>query len=220
MSDEEGFYTRMTALASMVQNFILNEHLISTYERMLKPLGYAKVNQALDQIILERDSRDPFPSVKEIASKVNPVVDPSQEADITVAKIISAVSSIGPYRIQDARAFIGEHGWSVVKLSGGWETVCDKLDYKNEPTLKAQWKQLAISIRHNPSLVPASTTPKALEGKSVGLLGFGDLMNQLTKGATHEKEDNQDHKKDHEEDSQNPEVIKRVAPARNQGQPL
>jgi hypothetical protein len=143
MNDQQKFYTKLTGLAGMVQGFTLSPEVIGLYDQHLEGLGYDRVCDALDRIIMERSSRDPFPSIKEIRTIIDPELDPDQEAMVIASRIAGAVSRIGPYQSGLARQIIGEVGWKIVQCEGGWENVCQTLSYENQGMMKAQWRNLA-----------------------------------------------------------------------------
>lgn len=179
MNSQKQFYTKLTGLAAMVPNFTLIEETIGLYDQHLGPLGYDRVCQALDRIILERSSRDPFPSIKEIRMIIDPELDPDQEAVVIASRIAGAIARIGPYQVELARQVIGDVGWRIVQCEGGWENVCQTLTYENQSTLKAQWRNLAKTFmarsQENYSALPE---PK----KTPGLESFGSTIPALFKG--------------------------------------
>lgn len=87
-----------------------------------------------------------------------------QRARESVARILTAVSRIGPYNSRQAREMIGELGWEVVKLQGGWEEICQTLSDENKGILQAQWRDLAISLV-NRNRIRVSEETAALEFK-------------------------------------------------------
>lgn len=143
MDFQKQFYAKLTGLAAMVPNFRLIDETIELYDQHLAPLGYDRVCKALDRIVVERNSRDPFPSIKDIRLVIDPELDPDQEAIVIASRIAGAVSRIGPYQADLAKQLIGEIGWKIVQSEGGWENVCQTLTYENQGTLKAQWRNLA-----------------------------------------------------------------------------
>lgn len=68
-----------------------------------------------------------FPTIAEIVDRVPGAVSDAALADAAVSRIIQAVSAIGPYRHDDAKEFVGELGWRVVKQYAGWEELCKSL---------------------------------------------------------------------------------------------
>lgn len=166
------FYAKLTGLAAMVSNFTLIEETIELYDQHLEPLGYERVCRALDRIIVERSSRDPFPSIKEIRMIIDPELDPDQEAMVIASKIVGAVARIGPYQSELAQHVIGEVGWRIVQCEGGWENICQTLTYDNQSTLKAQWRNLAKTFM-NRSAQDYLALPSS---KTQGLTSFGNIF--------------------------------------------
>lgn len=74
------------------------------------------------------------------------VLPDDQRARDAVALVMTAIARIGNYRTKDAQEFIGELGWEVVKLQGGWEEVCRSVTDDNKGIIQAQWRELAISL--------------------------------------------------------------------------
>lgn len=146
MSAQEAFYTRLTALAALCSGFTLTPDLIDIYDRGLADLGYELAGSAIEQVILGRSSRDPFPSVKEIRAAACPEERPEDAAALIVARIYGAIASIGPYNAASARRTIGDTGWEIVQAEGGWSTLCESVTYDNAPTHKAQWRRLAEAM--------------------------------------------------------------------------
>src|SRR3954469_5009674 len=93
--DRNDWIVRMTALADMVRGFTLTEEFLSMYEKLLAPLGYDKVCQALETIMAERDSNDPFPSIKAIRAIISPQGDPQAAAVLAAHNIVEAVRKDG-----------------------------------------------------------------------------------------------------------------------------
>jgi hypothetical protein len=140
---EQEFFVKLTALADLIPGFTLSPTVVEIYSSNLAPLGYEKVCMALDRIIVERSSRDPFPSVKEIRLRVAPETAVEDDANFIVNRVIRSIARIGPYETAKARVAIGEIGWAIVQDQGGWEQTCAMLTNDNMGTLKAQWRDLA-----------------------------------------------------------------------------
>jgi hypothetical protein len=201
---EEGFVVRMTALSGMVPNFEMKDEMIDTYHRLLAPYGFERVNKALDEIILSFDSKSPFPSLKDIISKVNPQAAPKDEATIAVNKIVQALYNVGWNDSERAKQAIGELGWRVVQMSGGWKNLCETVDNRTLPTFKAQWKQLAESLLVTPQ--QASSAPRLPEPRDkskASMLGMSDIM-KLTlqrKENSHARQEKQKDQQVYQEES-------------------
>lgn len=177
MDSQKLFYAKLTGLAAMVPNFTLIVETIELYDQHLAPLGYDRVCLALDRIIVERNSRDPFPSIKEIKMVIDPELHPDQEAMIIASRIAGAVARIGPYQSDLAKHMIGPIGWRIIQSEGGWENICQTLTYDNQSTLKAQWRNLAKTfIDRGESNVLSLPSPDKKVG---GLTQFDGLFKSL-----------------------------------------
>lgn len=183
MSAQKEFYAKLTGLAAMC-NFTLTPEVIRLYDSNLSAMGYEALCRALDLIICERRSRDAFPSIREIKAQINPELDPAAEANEAVGRIMHAISRIGPYNAAGAREHMGELAWRVVTLEGGWETVCELVDYENMPTLQAQWREMARAqvVRAKMGLdgqAPQLPRPKSEGGLTALGSGFDALLKRL-----------------------------------------
>lgn len=146
MTSKEAFLLRMKGLADMVPGFLLSKELLTIYDMQLAPLGYENVCRALDEIICTRGSRDPFPSVAEIRHKIMPVVDDETQAIEIAGRIAEAVVKDGHVNLTRAKERIGELGWQVVQMSGGWLEVCSLESARDLNIAKAQWRKDALAV--------------------------------------------------------------------------
>lgn len=121
----------------------LTKNQIDMYVQDLSDLALEDLIRAVE--LYRKDARnDRFPLPAKLKGTIQPPDD--QRARDAVGLVLTAVSRIGPYRDSDAREFIGELGWKVVKMQGGWEEVCNSLTNDNKPILSAQWRELAVSL--------------------------------------------------------------------------
>lgn len=106
-----------------------------------------------------------------------------QKARDAVARIMTAIARIGNYRTADAQAFVGELGWEVVKLQGGWEDVCKGITDDNKGILQAQWRELAISLlnKHRLGLTNEAPTLEFRPKKTGSLENLGSMIQLPTK---------------------------------------
>jgi hypothetical protein len=140
---EDLFLTRIKALAKLC-NFALDTTIVALYERALQSHGLDNASHAIEQIILNRKDRDPFPSVRAIIGIIKPEINEEHEAIEAVARIVQSVSRIGRYRGEEAKEYIGSLGWRVVERFGGWAHVCENLGSNlHESSFIAQARQLA-----------------------------------------------------------------------------
>jgi len=101
-----------------------------------------------------------FPSIKEIIQEAkkpgsfaeDPIAKRKQIAETddaqareAASRIVSAVAKYGYTNPDRAEKHVGQLGWKVVCLQGGWERVCRMLSDANSGMLQAQWRDLAKS---------------------------------------------------------------------------
>lgn len=167
MNAQREFYGKITGLAVMC-GFGLTPEVIGLYDKHLSALGYEALCRALDEIIVSRRSRDPFPSIAEIRERIEPKIDPESEAIEAANRIYQAVCRISPYESEYAKAHIGELGWQVVLREGGWMSLVESItDYEQVGTRKAQWRQLAkaLYLRAKTGQFDAPKLPGVEQGK-------------------------------------------------------
>lgn len=180
MTPEQEFITKLTAVADMTPNFEMSKELFRVYDEHLSRLGYENVNRALDEIIANKNSRDPFPSVREIREKLEPSINPDHEAVEVAGRIWEAIGRCGWPNPDAARATIGELGWHVVQRQGGWSNVCLESSETSPGVFKAQLRELAKATytrasQGRLSVSPAIPSPK----QSGGLEQIGDSLKKI-----------------------------------------
>lgn len=65
-----------------------------------------------------------FPLPAALKQALGSCVTDRDEATVEAGRIRSAISVYGSYQIKLAKEALGESTWVIVKLMGGWETVC------------------------------------------------------------------------------------------------
>lgn len=130
--------------------------------------------------LYRNDSRnDRFPLPSKLRGTIQ--IPDDQRARDAVARILTAISTFGNYRNSEAKEFIGELGWEIVKLNGGWEETCRSISDDNKGIVLAQWRELGITLIAKHRLGLDDQKP-ALEFKSKGSLNsLGDILNTITK---------------------------------------
>ncbi len=87
-----------------------------------------------------------FPLPAQIRGVVAPELDPDSIAREVAARITAAIPKYGYANSIDARAYIGEIGWSIVERQGGWPYICERHGVSIDPTaFQAQTRELAKS---------------------------------------------------------------------------
>lgn len=92
----------------------------------------------------KRIQKIPMPS--EVRQFTNPELTEQNQATTAAALIITAVGKFGHMRGPEAREYIGELGWSVVQMQGGWSYICENLGIDlSVGTFQAQARNIAIA---------------------------------------------------------------------------
>jgi hypothetical protein len=96
-----------------------------------------------------------FPLPAQIRGIVQPVVDPDSASREVAARINGAIVKFGSWRGEDARAYIGTVGWSIVESYGGWSALCENHGLSIDPgQFLAQARELAKArIIHSPTAI-------------------------------------------------------------------
>lgn len=121
---------------------------VAMYAQDLMVLEPEQLKQAI--LTYRNDPRnDRFPLPVKLKAMVGAAVNPEDEAIQISGRILGAIASVGPYQGQRARELIGEIGWQVVQMEGGWQTICE-IETDDIPIRKAQWRNLAKSLIEHP----------------------------------------------------------------------
>jgi hypothetical protein len=134
--------------------------LAEYYERNLSPSQIAMYVEDLmclepEKLIesIKRYRNDPkndrFPLPVKLKAMIGEAESPDDHARDASSRIVAAVSKYGWNNLEQAKAYIGDLGWEVVKRHGGWQTLCESLTYSNMGMLQAQWRELAASIQRS-----------------------------------------------------------------------
>ena len=137
-----------------------------------------------------KNTRAPMPA--QIRAIVLPGNDIESKAREIAAKINTAVVRIGYNRRDDAKAFIGEDGWQVVELNGGWNHLCTNLGVAIDiNSFQAQARELAKVVLAKKSVVrpnhlQIAPAPKRIEiqgttGESTAEMTVEKLREMLAK---------------------------------------
>lgn len=162
MTSEEKFFTILNTLARSA-NFELDQELIGIYDRFLSVHGYEKAFMALQDILVERNSRDPFPSVAEILRKMGENIGDKTIADDVCSRMLASMRKHGwpwpdGYFMEDTTKWsaikktkdgniqhwvgtfkeaviieCGELGWAVFEKMGGYTPVCHEFGGTKNP---------------------------------------------------------------------------------------
>lgn len=165
---------------SMYYGQEFQDQVVNLFVEDLVDLPFERVANAIKEARLDpKTTRFPLPAV--IRAKIITVGPSDEDQAIEAAnRIVAAVSKHGWCNHEAARASIGELGWRVVSMEGGWRSVCEMLSADNLTSLKAQWRGLAKSTLTRYRAGVVDIAPK-LENKpkSGELTSLGDLLAKI-----------------------------------------
>jgi hypothetical protein len=142
---QKEFLSRLAVLARL-SSFDLTADVVALYDKLLAPLGYPALCIALERAISERNSRDPFPSIKAIRTLVSPEEDPQQLAILTSNRIWAAIGRLGWNNGTQARHELEGLAWQTILEAGGWVQVCEDSGSVDAGIFKAQMRDLARAV--------------------------------------------------------------------------
>lgn len=170
-----------TTWAEVGQSYIA---LANLYGHPLNELGLAramayfqkfeavKVKLAMDQWG-ESERRFPLPS--DIIRIIDPKFSSHDAGVLMASQILSSISRFGWNNPEQAKAYLGDQAWGVVKALGGWVDLCSKVTADNESIYRAQIRDYAAidSTRHKAEEFNAATalTDQSMKDRVTNLLG-------------------------------------------------
>lgn len=122
-----------------------------------------------------------FPRPAQLKALLKPS-DDVQARDVA-ARIATALGRFGGRdNLEKAKAFIGELGWQVVRMQGGWEELSSIPSMSELVNRQAQWRELAKSVTVRHKLGIQAEAPR-LPGKTTGpqLVSFSNLLDHAKK---------------------------------------
>lgn len=171
-TNERRFIEALTGVAELAQ-MTLTPNIVNLYARAVEPYGYGAAADALIKLAVNCRPGYGFPTIKDVLTALDPTrhakLDSEGEASLVAGAIVGAVARKGYTCKPDVlEGLIGTLGMEVVRISGGWQRICDELTPENTPTYKAQWRREALAILQRRAL------------------GYGDLMPELPTGLPEE----------------------------------
>lgn len=139
-------FVQALVLVAQSCQFELSESLIAIYDQTLQRHGYPKLCWALKTILVNRRTRDPFPSIREIQETIEPALEAKDIATDSAARLLGAVSKFGRGRPQEAEVYVGEVGWRALRCWGTWSQLCEQLTTYNGTTMMAQFRDLCSTV--------------------------------------------------------------------------
>lgn len=148
----------------------LKEALVITAEicgRQLSDLAIKAIAEDLGRLPFEETlsalsklrRKGKFPTVAEIEAIAAPTLDPIDDAREVSSLIVYAVSRHGWCNPEKAREHIGDVGWEIVKRLGGWASLCETMNTRNQSYLTTQITQMAESLIKRHALGLADKRP-------------------------------------------------------------
>lgn len=145
MNSEFEFHKLLNVFAhnSKVQ---LTQEMIAIYDIAVEPFGYERAVVAMKKLIMECKSWQ-MPTPQAIVEKISNKPSRISEANEVAGRIMQSITDFGYSRGAEARQFIGELGWLVVRRFGGWSTLCCDMGISLNPsTARAQMRDIALGI--------------------------------------------------------------------------
>lgn len=152
MATRSEFAKFMVTLGAAMPRFAPNTGDKNTLEVWYGELGGLDV-ETLGVIYKRAVSNfDQFPSIRQLLDLAGKTEQSDEDKAREVGeRIWGAICKHGSLRI-NLEEVLGPIGAEVVKIQGGWQSICDIATYDNGPTLKAQWRGLAeVLIRKGAS---------------------------------------------------------------------
>jgi hypothetical protein len=158
----------------------MNEMLLSGYMNAISDLDQGQVLDALKSWLRTNKG---FPHPADIREKVMPEINPADDALDVANLIITSVGKYGWTNPDQARAFMGELGWTTVTRMGGWRHLCETLTQDNETTFRAQIKNYAETVRRKAmrgelSIAPALPSPQGESAQKLISTTFKTMENK------------------------------------------
>lgn len=180
----EQFIKGLVVLAEMCDKALSKEYL-AMYDAELSEIGYDRLCGAVHKIIRTRKSRDGFPSISELAAAAGMVSDPNSEAFEAANRILEAIAKFGWNCPDEAKAFIGELGWTVVQRAGGWENVC-AIPVKQVGFIRKQYFDMALMLYNRAADGKLGIAPglpgaeqKVVDARNAGLINSNQAIGLL-----------------------------------------
>lgn len=187
METQKSFLCKLALLAK-VCGVTLTPDLVELFDRGLRRFGYEAAGAAVERHTIERRGVDRFPSIADLARLIVPSVSDEDQAVEAAGRVIQAIDKFGWNNQREAEQFCGEVAWYVVNRNGGWVSLCEGALSRNIPTMKAQFREMALSaIRRNRAgtLSVAPSFEKNKTDSAVALRPISELIKSI--GGTNEK---------------------------------
>lgn len=137
----------------------IEDHVLALYVEDLADLPFAAVAQAIKQVRLNpKTTRFPLPAM--IRQQITPSESPEDQGRILSGKVVDAIRRLGWANESAARQSLGDRGWQLVELMGGWQFLCQSMTEDNITTYQAQLRDMASALDR--------TTPRTSSAPRIG----------------------------------------------------
>lgn len=138
------------------------KHHLPVLKMFVETYGDELSTEILKRCILKMRGRYTIPTLGDLQAELEEMKNLESDSPLEIAsKMASAICKFGGANVQGARNYIGEIGWKVVELEGGWGRICRTLQESQMPFVKGQWAKMVESVRHREST--PQYTPKLLK---------------------------------------------------------
>lgn len=169
---------------------------ISVIERFFPESSAVQICEAI-QKYMRNPKNTQFPAPARLNEYLRPQTSKDARAQEIASRIRESISKFGYTNPEEAKAYIGEIGWTVVKRFGGWQSLCEDAGVSlNVDTLYAQSRELAKSqieldeqgkIGNQEMLDYKTKSPDVFQ--SMGLQSPKDVLSLITSKSEKKNED-------------------------------
>lgn len=144
--------------------------LVSSFATFFPEANAETILKALETYRNDEKNGNFFPSPARLQKYLRPQVSVDAQAQEIAGRITQSISKFGYTGHEDAKAFIGEIGWTVVHRFGGWAHICREHGVSLNPgQFFAQSRDLIKSqIEIAKSGIPVDNLLEYQEKKSLG----------------------------------------------------
>lgn len=148
MSDEKkGTSRKAFLLTQLAEAFGVNlsESRLRALLFAMLPLSPEELERGV-RAALRSGKHVTMPTPNQLFQLCRPEISKKQVATEVSARIVTAVKRFGYPWPHEAREFVGEVGWKVIELQGGWAQVCEQMNNSRIPMFQAQFRELAETV--------------------------------------------------------------------------
>ena len=126
------------------EQFVGSDLPVEVYEKAVHGYDKETIKNAISDLYANCPTK--LPTANQIRDKLSGVSsDPRKRAVEGAERIWGAIGSIGGYNAERAKKYLSEEEWEVVRLRGGWTSVCD-ITYAQQTAFMAQVRELLVSL--------------------------------------------------------------------------